>query len=385
MNYESSKVYALPGEVAPRRRLWWIAGAAALVILIVAWFVMHGKPAASPSGGDSAQAQIPTVSVAAPGRRTIERTVSATGSLAARIDMPVGVAGEGGAVTAVLVQPGQWVGAGQVLATVDRSVQVQTAASLAASVAVAKSDAAIALSQYDRGTKLVDRGFISKADLERLKATYDAAAARVKVAEATLAETRARNGRLDIRAPAAGLVLTRSVEPGQVVGAGSGTLFRLAKGGEMELRAELSEGDLQSIAVGARAEVTPVGSSQHFAGSVWQVAPVIDPQSRRGIARIAVPYNAALRPGGFASATITGGTTTAPLLPNSAIQSDANGNFVYIVGNDDKVERRAVKTGEVSDQGVAIVDGLRGDERVVLSAGAFLSPGQKIRPILRKM
>lgn len=386
MNYETSDIHALTGEVAPARsRLWWIVGAAALiVILIAAWALMRPAKTAPVTSG-TAQQQLPTVSVGVPGRRPVDRVISATGSLAARVDMPVGVAGEGGRVTAVLVQPGQWVNAGQVLATVDRSVQVETAASNAAQVDVAKSDAAIAKSEYERGASLVDRGFISKADLDRLKATLDAANARVKVAQATLGQTRASNGRLDIRAPAAGLVLTRQVEPGQIVSSGSGTLFRVAKGGELELRAELAEGDLQSIATGARAEVTPVGSGESFAGQVWQLSPVIDPQSRRGIARIAIPYNKALRPGGFGSATIFGGATDAPLLPNSAIQSDANGNFVYVLGGDDKVERRAVKTGPVSDRGVAIVEGLTGNEKVVLSAGAFLSPGQKIKPVLRKM
>src|SRR3546814_17160045 len=77
-----------------------------------------------------------------------------------------------------------------------------------------------------RAKQLVSRGFISQADIDSKTATRDAAVARVNVAKATLAETQARNGRLDIRAPAAGLVLTRDVEPGQIVSAGSGVLFR---------------------------------------------------------------------------------------------------------------------------------------------------------------
>jgi RND family efflux transporter MFP subunit len=392
MNYESSGMYALTDGTGTSRRRWLLLGgvAAVAVILIAAFVLMRpsAKPAAGATGktvGGQSEDQLPTVSVGSPGRNSVDRMVSATGSLAARVDMPVGVAGEGGRVTAVLVQPGQWVAAGQVLATVDRSVQVQTASSLAASIAVAKSDAALAQSELNRAQALVGRGFISKADLEKLTATRDAANARVKVAQAQLAETQARNARLDIRAPAAGLVLTRSVEPGQIISSGTGTLFRMAKGGEMELRAEVAESDLKGIVVGSRAEVTPVGGGASFAGQVWQLPPVIDPQTRRGIVRIAIPYNPALRPGGFASASIYGGANTSPILPNSAIQTDASGNFVYIVGKDNKVERRAIKTGEVTDRGVAIVSGLNGDERVVLSAGAFLSPGQKIKPILAKL
>ena len=391
MNYESSGVYALTDETGTSRRWLLIGGVAAVAVILIAAFVLmrpSAKPAAGAAGktvGGQSEDQLPTVSVGSPGRNSVDRMVSATGSLAARVDMPVGVAGEGGRVTAVLVQPGQWVAAGQVLATVDRSVQVQTASSLAASIAVAKSDAALAQSELNRAQALVGRGFISKADLEKLTAARDAANARDKVAQAQLAETQARNARLDIRAPAAGLVLTRSVEPGQIISSGTGTLFRMAKDGEMELRAEVAESDLKGIVVGSRAEVTPVGGGASFAGRVWQLPPVIDPQTRRGIVRIAIPYNAALRPGGFASASIYGGANTSPILPNSAIQTDASGNFVYILGKDDKVERRAIKTGEVTDRGVAIVQGLTGDERVVLSAGAFLSPGQKVKPQLRKL
>src|SRR3546814_3622450 len=79
-------------------------------------------------------------------------------------------------------------------------------------------------------------------------ATREAAVARGNVASASLAETRARNGRLDIRAPAAGLGLTRDVEPGQIVSAGSGVLFRVALGGQMEMqRSEEHTSELQSL------------------------------------------------------------------------------------------------------------------------------------------
>ncbi|MEO5867457.1 MAG: efflux RND transporter periplasmic adaptor subunit [Sphingomonas sp.] len=386
MNYESP-VYgndgrlALPTDEAPRRRWPLFAGIAVafiVVLLLAMWLFGGKKPAAKPA------TSLPTVSVAIPGRVNVAHIVNATGSLAARIDMPVGVAGEGGRVTAVLVQPGQQVGAGQVLATVDRSVQTQTAESLAAQIGVAQADARIAQSNVDRAQTLVGRGFLSKADLETKIATRDAAVARVRVAQATLAQQRASNGRLDVRAPAAGLVLTRSVEPGQIVSSGSGTLFRMAKGGELEMRAQLSEADMATMKVGDSADVTPVGSSQAFAGHIWQVSPVIDPQTRQGIVKIQLPYDPALRPGGFASAAIKSGTSDAPQLPNSAIQSDEKGNFVYIVGPGDKVARRTVKIGEVSDSGVSVIEGLQGDERVVLSAGAFLNPGQQVKPVLQK-
>lgn len=383
MNYESNftadreTVFV---EERPRRRWVWIVGAIIVVAAIAgAWFAFGrtGAPAAPEAG---ANGNAPTVSVAVPGRQMVERVVSATGTLAARREMPVGVAGEGGLVTRVLVEPGSWVSAGQVLATVDRSVQTQTAAQLAASINVARADAKLAQAELDRAQTLVRRGFISQADIERRTATRDAANARVAVAQAQLAETQARNSRLDIRAPAAGLVLTRAVEPGQIVSAGSGILFRVAMGGQMELMARMSESDLAAMPVGARAQVTPVGASKSYAGEVWQVSPVIDPQNRQGIARVALPYNQELRPGGFASAMIVAGSREAPMLPESAIMSDEKGSFVYVVGRDNKVARRDVKTGSVSSTGIAIVEGLSGTEQVVLRAGGFLNPGETVKP-----
>ncbi|GGO91745.1 efflux RND transporter periplasmic adaptor subunit [Stakelama pacifica] len=373
---------------ASRRRWIVIALLIAGALLLAFFFFGKGKesgadtPAAATGQADS---QIPTISVAVPGRGTVREVVSATGSLAARREMPVGVVGEGGQVTRVLVEPGAWVKKGQTLAEVDNSVQRETAQSLAAQVRAAEADAELAQSELDRAQQLVGRGFISKADLERKRSARDSANARVRVAQAQLQETRARNARLDIRAPEAGLVLTRAVEPGQIVSAGSGVLFRIAKGGEMEMLARLAEGDLRKVSVGVPAEVTPVGSDKSFKGQVWQVSPVIDPQTRQGIARIALAYNSELRPGGFASARIVAGANSLPLLPESAVLSDNDGNYVYVLNDKDEAVRRDVKVGNVSDDGVSIAGGLNGTERVVLSAGAFLNPGQKVDPVLKTL
>ena len=68
-------------------------------------------------------------------------------------------------------------------------------------------------------------------------------------------------------------------------------------------------------------------------------------------------------------------------MPQSAVQVDGEGSYVLIVGKDNIVARRAIKTGTVSDAGVSINSGLSGDERVVLNAAAFLRPGDKITPV----
>ncbi|MDP4605893.1 MAG: efflux RND transporter periplasmic adaptor subunit, partial [Erythrobacter sp.] len=144
--------------------------------------------------------------------------------------------------------------------------------------------------------------------------------------------------------------------------------------------AQLSEEQLAGVSVGTMATVIPTGSEQEFSGQVWQLAPVIDAQSRQGIARIALKFAPGLRPGGFATARISSGTYTATVLPESAVLADKDGSFVYVVAADNKAVRRAVKTGPVTENGIAITGGLDGTERVVLRAGGFLNPGETVNP-----
>ena len=367
-----------------RRKRMVIIGAAVVAFVVIAIALMmlmrSGKEDAAATAAASGKGQIPTVTVVVPGRSQVARTVTASGALAARRDQPVGIPGQGGRVTRVFVDAGSWVRAGQVLATVDRSVQAQQAAQLAAQVDAARADAALAQSNYERAQSLVSRGFVSKAEIDSKRALRDAANAQVRVAQAQLGATRAQIGQLNVLAPTSGLVLARSVEVGQIVGPASGALFRLAAGGEMEMRAQVPQQDIALLRVGMPASVTPIGLDRTFAGSVWQVSPVIDPQSRQGQVRIAVRYDPSIRPGGFAEARISSGTTTAPLLPQSAVLSDEKGNYVYIINGRNEVERRAIKIGAVDDEGVTIAEGLSGQEAVVLSAGPFLNPGQKILP-----
>jgi HlyD family secretion protein len=390
MNYETTMSGTLDGVVIDenpsrnRRRL--IIGFVVVAVLAAigaAYYFMGGSSAAPVEGADKG-AQAQTVTVVAPGRDTVVRAINATGTLAARREIPVGVVGEGGAVTRVFVDAGDWVKQGQVLISVDRSVQVQQAAALDAQIGVARADLLLAQSELDRALQLVDRGFISKADVDRRTATRDAARARVNVATAQSAETRARNARLDIRAPVSGYVLERNVETGQTVSAGSGILFRLAQDGQMELQAALSEDDLALVSEGVPATVTPVGTDRQFNGTIWQISPMINETSRQGMARISLPFDTALRPGGFASVEIKAGAMTAPVLPESAVQTSREGSFVYIIGEGNKVKRRAVRVGTTAANGLTISDGLDGTERVVLYAGGFLNPDEVVKPKLLK-
>ena len=366
-------------QMNPGLKALLIIGGVLFVALLAAAAYFAFAGGAPVEAGDEAK-QAPVVTVVSPGQTTVAGIIEVPGQIAARRAMPVGVEGEGGRVISVPVDAGQWVRKGQVLAVIDRSVQVQQAAAQAAQIEVSKADAALAQANLDRALQLVEKGFVSTADVDRLTAERDSAQARVKVDEAQLAELRARNARLNVLAPDNGYVLTRNVEPGQSVSAGTPALFTIARGGEMEMLAQVSETQMLRLSQGVAAEVTLSGSDRSFAGQVWQLSPTVDQNTRQGTARVALAFSPDLRPGGFATARIEGGSLTAIVLPESAVLADDQGAFVYIVDKDNKAERRSVTIGRATDRGIAIVEGLTGEELVVQSAGGFLNPGETIKP-----
>ena len=362
-------------------RFWLILGAVLAGVALLAWLLIMRANAGKPTTPDTGP---PPVSVLVPGLTPVADRVAAVGSINARRDMPVGVVGEGGAVSRILVEAGQYVRAGQVMAEIDSSVQRAQLQQLEASVVQAQADARLAQSELDRAQALVARGFISKADIERRTATRDSANARVAVARAQVKEMQARIGRLAIRSPEGGLVLARNVEPGQVVSPGTGALYRVAAGGQLEVRAQIAEQDMMHLKANQPVVVTPVGSMTQYAGNVWMLEPAIDPQTRLGTARVSLPASPDLRVGGFANVVIDGAVRQRPVVPQSAVQTDQDGSYVLVIAPDDSVRRQPVTIGTVSTNGISIATGLTGTERVVTVAAPFLHIGEKVKPVLEK-
>jgi len=215
--------------------------------------------------------------------------------------------------------------------------------------------------------------------MEKRRTTAVTSAARVRTAEAQLAESEARLQRTEIVAPADGIVLTRTAEIGQAVSPGSAPLFRLARGGEVEMKAQVAEQDLPKLQVGQDVSVMITGVSRPFAGNVRLLAAVIDPASRLGEVRISLPKDPLLRPGAFARGSAVVGSEEKPLVPQNALLKDSAGSYVLLVDSANKVVRRAVHYGSAQPGGIVVQDGLEGSEKVVATAGAFLKEGETVR------
>ena len=348
--------------------------AAAVIALVLVMRSGHA-PAAAASGELP-----PLVTATAPGRTAFTLTTTFTGAIVARYDMPIGVDSEGGRIAAVLVEVGDHVHRGQALARLDTSVLAPQVVSLRATVEQNRAEAVLAEADYRRASAVAASvGALSKEEVDKRRSQVATSAARVKAAEAQLAQADARLRHTEIRAPEDGIVLTRNAEVGQAVVPGSAALFRLARGAEVEMRAQVPEQDLPRLRVGQPAQVHITGVATAFSGKVRLLAAVIDPQTRLGEVRVALPRDPNLRPGAFARGEVIVGSDVRPIVPQTALLTDAKGTYVLIVGPDRHVVRRAVRFGGTRPDGIAIADGLDGSERVVTTAAAFLREGELVR------
>jgi HlyD family secretion protein len=366
------------GRKPSRRLLVGIAIAVVLVLAVGGWRMTRAPAATATEAKDKDAAVPPLVTVVVPALGNVASTVSLTGLISAQNDMPIGVEGDGGRVAAVLVEPGDHVRRGQVLARLNPLTAQSQVDSAQASFEELKAAAASSRAEYARAEKARDSFSVEEFEHRRTNALT--AEAKAKAAEAQLSEARTRWQRMIVVAPSDGIVLTRAAEIGQIAMPGAAPLFRLARDGAIEMRGEVAEQDMPRLKVGQVAMVRLDGVAQPFAGKVWQIGAIIDGVTRQGTVRIALPSeDQNLRPGAFARADIQAGATVGVILPQTAVLSDEQGTYALIVGANDKVERRAINVVGARATGLLVDSGLTGNERVVAVAGAFLRTGEQVK------
>jgi HlyD family secretion protein len=369
-----------PLEQVPGLRRKWllptIVAVVAVLAAVVVLRVMHARTAPVPLAD---RQNVPLISVMTPGLKPVTSSVSFTGAIAARYDMPIGNDGDTGRIVAVYVEAGDHVERGQLLAKLSDSVLVPQVNRLEASLEQAKAQAELSAAEYRRAKGVEAAGALSAEDIQKRYAQQITDAANVKVAEAQLAEYQARLGRTRIIAPIAGTVLTRTAEVGQIANSGGSALFRIESGDEVEMRGQLAEQDLAQVKVGDAATVHLTGLQQPFEGRVRLLGAVIDPQTRLGEIRITLKPDPALRPGAFARGTVSVGKAMRPVVPQTAVLTDTDGSYVYIVDAQSHARRRAVRIADTADDGVTIASGLTGSEHVVTTAAGFLRDGEEVK------
>ena len=377
MNQTLMSSGASPEGRGTRWRVYAGIGVAAVLALGGGlWLLGRGHAAAAAAGKDSVVP--PLITVIIPSRGEVNASVSLTGLISARNDMPIGNEGDAGRIAEVLVEPGDHVKQGQILAKLNPIAAQSQVDNMQASLEQERANAVMSKGEWERAQQ-GGSDLFSKEENERRRMSATTAEAKVKAAEAQVADARNRLAHTIIRAPTDGIVLTRTAEVGQIAVPGSTVLFRLARDGEIEMRGQVAEQDVPHLKVGQEAQVRLDGVARSFKGTIWQIGAIIDSTTRQGTVRIALPASDQdLRPGAFARAEIQVGSSLGVILPQTAVLSDEQGNYVLIVGPDNKLERRAVTVGGARSEGLLVSDGLAGTERVVAVAGAFLRTGEVV-------
>lgn len=312
--------------------------------------------------------------------RVISGAIAASGDLVPREEAAVLPEVNGYRVARVLADVGQYVKAGQTLVQLDPALIQGQLAQAEANAAQAEVQALQAEEQAGRVKDLDGQGVLSQEQIDQRRFQARAARATARAQAAALKDLRTRNAKLSVSAPVAGLILEKNVRPGDLSASGANPWFRLARDGQIELSADLSESDLSRIRVGESATVT-LQSGAVAEGRVRLISPQIDPQTKLGEARLTLPVRSDIRAGGFARAVFTDASSTALAVPESAIRYDADGASVMVVGSDNRVKRVVVEAGPRGSGLVQLVKGPPAGSRIIANAAALLLDGDLVKPV----
>lgn len=332
-------------------------------------------PASKPAAADA----IPSVSVAPVTTRALKGGLQASGLFVSQEEAAVNTELNGYRVAKVLVDQGAHVSAGQPLAVLDDTLLRSQIAQQAAVVAQQQVAAERSAEEAKRVAGLDNQGVLPQEQIAERRLAAKSAVAVVAAAQAQLNDLKTREAMMVVRAPVSGMVLSRSVRPGDVA-APATTMFRLSRGGVVELNAEIPEADLARVQAGDHAQVTLPGGGV-VDGVVRLVSPEVDTNSKLGHARVALPVRPDLRPGGYGRATFSDASRPAIVAPESAVRFDADGASVLVLQPDDRVRRVLVKTGARSAGYVELVQGPPAGSKVLLGGGAFVLDGDRVRPV----
>lgn len=321
-----------------------------------------------------------TVSVARVQMRPMTGTFAASGLLVPREEAAVDSELSGYKVADVMVEEGDYVRQGQVIARLDPALLQSRIAQARAQVAQAQAQAAQAQGEAERVRGLEGTGVLSDEQIATRKFQAQSAAAAVDVARAALRDLQTQANRMAIRAPVAGVILERNARPGEIATPGGDPMFRIARGQLIELAAEVPEDQLATIRPGAPARVT-LPSGVTLDGAVRYVAPTIDPQTKLAEVRVRLPTHPELRAGGFARAQFVRASRPVRALPERAVQFEASGPTVVVITRANRADRQAIRSGVRADGWVELIEGPPVGTRVALGGGAFLIEGDPVRPV----
>ena len=354
-----------------------------LVLIVLAAAVAVAVVVFSTGKGDKAPAAsaVPkpalTVAVAHPTQTSLPLTLSANGNIVAWQEAVIGSESNGLRLTQVLVNVGDTVKAGQLLARFSGDSVQADVAQARASLVEAQATALDAASNAARARTLQNSGALSTQQINQFTTAEQTAQARVVAAQAVLNAQQLRGNNTRVVAPDSGVISARSATVGAVVGSGA-ELFRLIRGGRLEWRAEVTSSEVARIKPGAAALVT-AASGAKVQGTVRMVAPTVDPLTRNALVYVDLPRNASVKAGMYAQGEFALGSINALTLPQQALVLRDGFSYAMRIEPGNKVVQVKLQTGRRLGDAVEIIQGAQPGERFVAVGAAFLADGDTVQ------
>lgn len=328
-----------------------------------------------------AQEVIRPVKVVEIGEAETTRQLDYSGSVRARTEMNLGfrIAGK---VTERLVDIGQHVNEGDVLARVDPSDYELSVKSAEASLDGAERQVETVDLARKRAEQLYAKNFAPKSQLDQAVLSYDQAVATRDAARSTLAQAQNQVHYTDLKASKAGIVTAISADIGQVVGAGT-PVMTVAVDGEKEVLIAVPEMDIAGFRPGKEVKAS-FWSDEALTldGKVREVAGSADPQSRTFAVRVSLPNDPRVLLGMTANvAAIVGSKAQLVSIPLTAMAEKDGKHIVWTVDRaSDTVHPRPIKVANFTADGVAVAEGLKQGDVVVAAGTQFMTDNLKVKP-----
>jgi RND family efflux transporter MFP subunit len=300
------------------------------------------------------------------------QSVAGAGTLALRLETPLGFTSPG-RIARILVQEGDVVKRGQLLAVLDTT-------SVEADLSAANAEAARAEAELKRSMILFKDGWITQPRVDNARASAEAARAAVRARQ--FATDTAK-----IVAPSGGIILARSAEPSQIVEAATPVVTMGEASGGFVLRVALGDRDVARVTRGAPASVQFEGlGPEVFKGQVVEVGGRAGSGTGAFEIEIALPPDPRLRSGLIGTAIVSAAaaklaTKRVIVPPNALLSPRAGTALVYVVGDDNRARLRTVTIEDVRDSGVIASGGIAVGEWVAVAALDRLRDGQQVAPL----
>ena len=339
--------------------------------------------ALSSCNGETAEPNEPrpalTVELVSPARMTLPDVLVASGEVAPWQEAIIGAEVSGIRLEEVLVNVGDTVKQGQLLARFNEDSLRADLARLEAAVAEAAANDAKAKAEAARAERLATAEAMSAQMVQSYRTTAQVAAAQLASAKAQRDAQALKVRYARVVAPDDGVISARTATVGAVGNLGT-ELFRLVRRSRLEWRAEVPADALVRLAPGIEATVQTL-DGKSVTGKLRQVSPTVDTGTRNGIAFVDLPQGSGLAAGMYATGRFTLASREAVTLPETAIVLRDGNRYLMKVDAQQRVHEVKVETGRRTRDAIEILGGVKPDERFVRSGGAFVTDGDLVKVV----